>query len=143
MRRKAAVTTAAMTAAIVIGAGLAGCGGEPEPAATDGPLPSAAPTTAATVSPTPSPTAAEPTVRVAVKGGKVVSGKGRHDVKLGSRVVIEIVTDVADEVHLHGYDKEIRVRPGTPARLTFTADIPGVFELELHSGLLLCELQVR
>lgn len=141
MRRKTATTTAAMAVAIGIGAGLAGCGGEP--ATESGPSPSAPAAASPTVSPTPSPTAAEPTVRVVVKDGKVVSGKGKHEVKLGSRVVIEIVTDVADEVHLHGYDKEIQVRAGKPARLTFTADIPGVFEVELHSGLLLCELQVR
>jgi hypothetical protein len=139
MRRKPA---AGIAAGLLIGLSLAGCGSEAKPAATKSPSPAASPSAA--TSPTPSPTAAAPTVRVEVKDGKVVSGKGTHKVKQGSRVVIEIVTDVADEVHLHGYDKEVQAKPGKPARLTFTANIPGVFEVELHSsGLLLCELQIQ
>lgn len=138
MRRKAA---AGIAASVLIGLSLAGCGGDAKPEATGKPTPSATPS--ASPSPTASPTAAAPTVRIQVKGGKVISGNGTHKVKQGSRVVIEIVTDVADEVHLHGYDKEVRTSPGKPARLSFTADIPGVFEVELHSGLLLCELQVQ
>lgn len=136
MRRQAA----AGMAGVLVGLALAGCGGEPQPE------PKAEPTRSAYVSvgpPTASPTAAAPTVRIQVKGGKVISGNGTHKVKQGSRVVIEVVTDVADEVHLHGYDKEAATQPGKPARLRFTANIPGVFEVELHSGLLLCELQVQ
>ncbi|WP_193345672.1 hypothetical protein [Blastococcus saxobsidens] len=43
-----------------------------------------------------------------------------------------VTSDVADEVHLHGYDVSAPVAPGEPATLTFDATIPGVFELELH-----------
>ncbi|MGH3647718.1 MAG: hypothetical protein ACRDTM_11170 [Micromonosporaceae bacterium] len=128
-----------MTAALL---GITGCGGE-EPEAK--PSPSATSAEASpTPSPTPSATAAAPTVSVEIKGGKVVSGSGRHKIKLGSKVVLEFVSDTADEVHVHGYDKEVALRPGTPARVEFTANIPGVFEVELHeSGLALCELQVQ
>jgi hypothetical protein len=42
--------------------------------------------------------------------------------------------DVADEVHVHGYDLVADVAPGSPAELTFLADIPGVFEVELESS---------
>jgi heme/copper-type cytochrome/quinol oxidase subunit 2 len=48
-------------------------------------------------------------------------------------VSIRVTSDVADEVHLHGYDKKVDVAPGAPATLTFTADIPGIFEVELES----------
>lgn len=129
-----------LTAAVL---GLAGCGGGGEPGVAPSPTPA---TTEASPTPsaTPSATAAAPTVRVEVKGGKVVSGGGRHKIKLGSTVVLEVVSDTADEVHVHGYDKEFALKPGKPSRIEFTADIPGVFEVELHeSGAALAELQVQ
>ncbi|MGH3716155.1 MAG: hypothetical protein ACRDT4_22230 [Micromonosporaceae bacterium] len=118
--------------------GLTGCGSEPKPAAS--PTPSAeSPASAA-----PSPTTAAATVIVIVAGGKVTAGGGRHEIKLGTKVVLEFTSDAADEVHVHGYDKEVALKPGVSARIEFTANIPGVFEVELHeSGLALCELQVQ
>jgi hypothetical protein len=51
--------------------------------------------------------------------------------------------DVSDEVHVHGYDIHGDVSPESPSSITFTADAPGVFEVELESaGLLLFELKV-
>jgi hypothetical protein len=53
-------------------------------------------------------------------------------------------SDVADHVHLHGYDLMRDVAPGAPAQLVFTADIPGRFEIELEDRhLQLAELEVR
>src|SRR6266540_869636 len=58
--------------------------------------------------------------------------------------VLEILSDSDDEVHVHGYDKEAELKAGTPTKVSFTADVPGVFEVELHhSELELCELQVQ
>ena len=54
-----------------------------------------------------------------------------------------MTADRADEVHLHGYDRKVDIEPGKPAELEFTADVPGVFEVELEeAGLKLVELQV-
>jgi heme/copper-type cytochrome/quinol oxidase subunit 2 len=61
----------------------------------------------------------------------------------GAHVTLAVTSDVADEVHVHGYDVETELEPGTPAELTFDATIPGVFEVELHeSGTVLLTLQV-
>jgi hypothetical protein len=47
-------------------------------------------------------------------------------------------------VHLHGYDRKVAVAKGRPATLTFTADIPGVFAVELEShGIKLLDLVVK
>jgi hypothetical protein len=46
-------------------------------------------------------------------------------------------------VHVHGYDLTADLAAGTPAELSFTATIPGVFEVELHdAGTVLRSLQV-
>ncbi len=76
--------------------------------------------------------------------GGAITGGGRREAPLGSTVSIEVTSDVADEVHLHGYDKKVDVTPDAPATLTFTADIPGIFEVELESrAIKLIDLAVR
>ena len=71
-------------------------------------------------------------------------GIARDSVARGRIVVITVNSDVADEVHLHGYDLTADVAPGAPATIRFTADAPGRFELELEqSGVQIAELEVR
>jgi hypothetical protein len=49
----------------------------------------------------------------------------------------------ADHVHVHGYDLLADVAPGRMARITFTADVPGRFEIELEDrGEPIAELRV-
>lgn len=88
--------------------------------------------------------APDDTLEVVIEGGDVVEGAGRHAVDLGETVRISITGDVADEVHVHGYDVLIEIEPGDPTMLEFTADIPGIFEVELEEAhQLLFELQVQ
>jgi heme/copper-type cytochrome/quinol oxidase subunit 2 len=83
------------------------------------------------------------TVQVTVTGTKVQTAERRVKVPLGTDVRLEVTADRADEVHLHGYDRKVDIEPGKPAELEFTADVPGVFEVELEeAGLKLVELQV-
>jgi hypothetical protein len=82
-------------------------------------------------------------VTVSVAGGKVTGPSGRVKVKKGSTVQLVVTSDVADEVHLHGYDKHVDVEKGGTAQLTFKATISGVFEVELEGKKLrLLQLQV-
>ncbi|MDQ3974643.1 MAG: hypothetical protein M3276_10010 [Actinomycetota bacterium] len=83
-------------------------------------------------------------VQVRVTGGQVQTSSQRVDVALDTTVRLEVVADVADDVHVHGYERHAPVRPGQPAVVSFSADIPGVFEVELEqAGLRLVELRVQ
>jgi hypothetical protein len=82
-------------------------------------------------------------ISVMVSGGKVTPAPAPIDVKLGSSVAIVVLSDVADEVHVHGYDKSFDLEVGQPGQLELTANIPGQFEVELEAAhLLLFELRV-
>lgn len=84
------------------------------------------------------------TIAVVVRGGAVQGGVRREQVALGKPARLMITSDVADEVHLHGYDKTGDVGPNAPLTLDFVADIPGVFEVELESRhLKLLDLEVK
>ena len=94
-------------------------------------------TTTATTSTT--TTATEPTeppppatVRIVVRGGEPVGGVRNVTVSKGRQVVLIVSSDVADEVHLHGYNLKRDVAPGAPARLPFRATINGTVEVELE-----------
>lgn len=100
-----------------------------------------APTTTTTTSTTVAEQAPT-TFKIEVAGGEVTGG-GRLRVKQGDEVTLEVIADVTDEVHLHGYDLSGPVSPDQQAVIEFIADIPGIFEIELEdSGLALAELEV-
>jgi heme/copper-type cytochrome/quinol oxidase subunit 2 len=78
------------------------------------------------------PLEAEPAaVRVAFEDGEVI-GPRRPEFTVGDRIVLVVRSDVADHVHVHGYDLMQDVAPGAPARISFTADAQGRFEVELE-----------
>jgi len=89
--------------------------------------------------------AAKPTVvSIVVVNGQPQGGIVRQTVSKGDRVVLVVKSDVADEIHLHGYDKHTEVTAGGTARLPFTADVPGRFEVELESrGVQIADLTVQ
>ena len=70
-------------------------------------------------------------------------GVQTKDVPLGQEVTLNVTSDVADEVHVHGYDKKADVEAGGSVSITFIADIPGQFEVELEDAhLKIVELRV-
>jgi len=82
-------------------------------------------------------------VEVAVAGGAVTGGMRRYAVPLGSTLELVVSGDVADEVHVHGYDRHAHVSAGATTTLRFVADLPGVFDVELEQrSLPLTQLQV-
>lgn len=87
--------------------------------------------------------AAPVTVTVDVSGRTVRTPSRRVTVHRGQVVRIVVTSDAAEEFHLHGYDRELELKPGVPGELRFVADQPGVFEAELHrSGAGAFELEV-
>lgn len=112
------------------------------PTAEEIPATTTEPPPATTQAPPPEP--AFDTVRIVVVGGKPQGGVTRETVELGRDVVLVVRSDVADRVHLHGYDLIADVAPGAPARIRFTADVPGRFELEFEERHVhLADLTVR
>ncbi|MFC9249719.1 hypothetical protein ACFT7S_38465 [Streptomyces sp. NPDC057136] len=90
------------------------------------------------------PAAADRTLDIEVRQGTVRPAPGRTEVKKGDRIALRVRSDRADTLHVHGYDKEVRLPAGRTATLTLTADRTGLFEVETHeSGLLLTQLVVR
>ena len=128
-RLPAALVAVASTAVV-----LAGCAGTPPQAA--GRSATASSDAAATGAP-------DQRIEVQVSGGQVRGDTGRVPVAAGSHVTLVVTSDVADEVHVHGYDVEQELSPGQPAEIVLDATIPGVFEVELHeAGTTLLSLQV-
>jgi hypothetical protein len=70
--------------------------------------------------------------RVVVRGGQPVGGVERLEYDSGERVRFSVRSDVADEVHVHGYDISREVPAGATVRFGFPADIEGIFEIELE-----------
>jgi hypothetical protein len=100
----------------------------------------------ATTAEPPATTTAPDTVQLdyVVVGGEPQGGIARDSVDRGQTVAITVTSDVADEVHVHGYDLMADVAPGAPASIRFEADAPGRFEIELEdTGIQIAELEVR
>ena len=116
-----------------------------EPTATETLAPTTtAETTTATTAPTTTVATGPRRIRVAVRGGRVEGGVRTVRVEQGERIVLVVRADVADHVHLHGYDRIADVAPGAPAQLAVRATIPGRFEVELEDRKLrILELEVR
>jgi hypothetical protein len=89
------------------------------------------------------PTLAVHTISVKVRGGKATGDTGKVTVPLGSPVVISVSSDVADEVHVHGYERTVKVPAASTASVVFTANKLGTFEVELENPQVpLLQLQV-
>jgi len=144
-QRFALLGVAAAIAVIAVVIALVSGGGDDNKSDT-----TAASTTGATTSETtpPAPGSANPTgppqqqdqpaapeaKSIVVEGGKPEGGAQKLKFKKGDNVEIDVVSDEADEAHLHGYDIEKELKPGETAKFRFTADMEGVFELELHES---------
>ena len=138
MSRLAGVRASLAAAALLT---LAACGG-----GDDSPTMASDSSTPTTVSagPTTSSATAATVLGVTVRGGSVVDGASRQRATLGQPVTVRVTSDVADEVHVHGYDKTVPVAAGRTAEVTFVANIPGVFEVEFEkSHKVLFSLEVR
>ena len=80
---------------------------------------------------------------VEVRDGEPVGGVQELEFQSGSQAQFAVESDVADELHFHGYDLYIDVEPGKLETVSFKADIEGLFELESHTtGALFAEISV-
>lgn len=133
--------TCAALAAILATLGLAACGGS-------GDEQTAAKTATTTTSkPGNAPESASmggkvPTI--VVRDGEAVGGIEELEYDAGDEIRFEVSSDVAEEVHVHGYDLMEDVPAGGTASFDFTAEIEGIFEVELEGlGEQIAELRVN
>lgn len=73
-------------------------------------------------------------VRIDHADGAVRGGPADWAVPLGSTVELVVGSDVAEEVHVHGYDRSAFVTAGATVALRFVADVPGVVDVELEGA---------
>jgi plastocyanin len=71
-------------------------------------------------------------IEMVVAKGRVVSGPSVVKVTQGDRVRLGVTVDAADELHLHGYNLHLNLKPGQRAQLDFVAGKSGRFTYELH-----------
>src|SRR6185295_5332661 len=95
-----------------------------------------------TATPTPTPTPTEtptPEPPPLLEGGKVTKLRFTE----GDTVTFRVVSDVPEEVHVHGYDIAKDLEPGKVVTMSFKGDITGIFEIEYeHAGEQIGQLRV-
>jgi hypothetical protein len=134
MRRR---LSAALIGAVVLTAGfaLASCGSDEDASDTTETTATTetTQTTTTTTTTTTQPRPPGPTeIRVRVVNGVAQGGIVRETVDQGDRVALIVTSDVADHVHVHGYDLFRDLVPGKPVRIAFRARLPGRFVVELE-----------
>jgi ABC-type Fe3+-hydroxamate transport system substrate-binding protein len=123
---------------------LAGCGSDDSSSASSTDSITEETTTATAETETTTEAAKPTVVSIVVVDGVPKDGIVRQSVNKGDRVVLVVKSDVADEIHVHGYDKSAEVAAGATARVPFTATIPGQFEVELENrGVQIADLTVN
>jgi hypothetical protein len=76
--------------------------------------------------------AAEVTFELRIENGRLPEAMRRIRVKHNDVVKLRWSADRAMTVHLHGYDIESRIVPGSVAEMTFAARATGRFTIEPH-----------
>ena len=124
---------------------MVGCGSNDSESASTDTTATETTTTTATTTTTTTTEAEKPTeVKVVVVDGAPQGGIVRATVNKDDQVLLVVTSDVADEIHLHGYDKAKDVAAGGTIRIPFKATIPGRFEAELESrGVQIAEISVE
>jgi|TARA_B110000196_G_scaffold298185_1_gene289848 FtsP/CotA-like multicopper oxidase with cupredoxin domain len=72
------------------------------------------------------------TVNLEVRKGKVTPARKTIRVTEGENVQIHWTTDEAAEIHLHGYDIDIKAEPGQTVSMKFEVHATGRFPITLH-----------
>jgi hypothetical protein len=124
----AALVVALAAAAVVLFVVLSDDDGDSEQAATG--TTTATTTTTEEKKPKPRPEV----TTIVVQGGEPVGGVQELTYTAGDEVRFDVESDVAEEVHVHGYDIIENVSQGKPASFAFPADIEGGFEVELEGA---------
>jgi hypothetical protein len=83
-------------------------------------------------SPSPEPSMTAEVIEISLKDGKVTPSGDRVALPKGTVLRLRITSDRQDELHVHGYDIGIAVKPGGTVTRDITLDKVGRFEIESH-----------
>jgi hypothetical protein len=129
--RKSALVLCVFAAAAV----FAGCGGGGDAAGTGATRPADSPESASMGGKVPT---------VVVRDGEPVGGVKELEYSSGDEIRFEVESDVAEEIHVHGYDLMQDVPAGGTVSFDFSAELEGIFEVELEgAGEQIAELRVN
>jgi hypothetical protein len=130
MQRRNLGVLAVVAIVVVVGFVIASGGGDDKKSSSGSTA-----TTGTTAEPTggkPAKPAEPAAIAIVVKDGKPVGGVRDIEVNKGERVRFTVSSDVADEIHVHGYDFMKDVEAGGKVSFDFKAKIDGAFEIELE-----------
>ncbi|WP_032391760.1 MULTISPECIES: hypothetical protein [Nocardiaceae] len=112
------------TVALVAGCGSSSGGTSPS---TAEPVPSTDSTAAVSAEPD------SLRMNLSIVGGTVEPTNQRLDASVGQSVSISIDSDITDELHVHSVPEHtFEIEPGKDQLFTFTVDVPGQVDVELH-----------
>ena len=113
---------------------LVGCTAAPATPATSPTTSTGTGTGTAPASPTGTPSSVSLTIDIAITGETVSPSGEKIDAMVGQKVVLNVTSDTADEIHAHtgGDGYELEVPAGTPTMGSFVISEPGSFEVESH-----------
>lgn len=140
-----AAVIAVVAVVVILAAGGDDEGAGTQTSATQTPTPTptedqAEPSPQETETPTPTPTPTAKPKPPLLQGGKVT----RLEYKEGDTVRFRVVSEVPEEIHIHGYDIARDLEPGKEITVSFKATIEGIFEIEYeHAGEQIGELRVE
>ena len=133
---RAAIGAVAIAVAVVLFIVLQGSDDDP-----DSPSPAATPTTTEPAvenslqqqKPEKPEKPEEPEIpTIVIEGGEPVGGVAELEYEKGDEIEFFVESDVADHVHLHGYNVFEDVTPGERIKFSVPATLEGVYEVELE-----------
>ena len=151
MTRRTRIVQATLALALAATLTLAGCGDDEEPEADGSASPTPSETTSESSSPDESPSASpSPTeeagqrVAVTIKGDDVKPVAQQVEVGVGEKLVLEVTSDRAGELHVHSNPEQEPAFESGSSRIVLTFDKPGQVDVEEHeSHSLLLRVLVR
>ena len=72
-------------------------------------------------------------MNLSIDGGTVEPTNQRLDASVGQLISMSISSDTTDELHVHSVPEHtFEIEPGKDQLFTFTVDVPGQVDIELH-----------
>jgi Cu-Zn family superoxide dismutase len=81
---------------------------------------------------------------IVIENGEPVDGIAELEYSAGDEIEFTVESDVAEEIHVHGYDLNKEVPAGGSVTFSFPAEIEGIFEVEMEGqAVQIAELRVN